>query len=180
MKFEKDKIINFSKTHIKIIKFDLINIFLEVKKSKIQTKIFLLLFFLIIYVLLLPEANVSNGLAPMSGANLNKVKPKIVSNKTKTDWEKVKVNSGNYCNKLSGYYLGSNAKKFVSAKLSVSMQSIKPKGFHSRFPLCTMIIDTQKGIHQLIVNEVWTKGDKVMVWCDPFECRISKPSRFQY
>jgi hypothetical protein len=180
MKFEKDKIINFSKTHINIIKFDLINIFLEVKKSKIQTKIFLILFFIIIYVLLLPEANVSNGLAPKSSVNLNKAKPKTVSNNTKNKWERVKINSGDYCNKLSGYFLGSSVRKFVSAKLSVSMQSIKPKGFHSRFPICTMIIDTQKGIHHLIVNEVYTKGGEVQLMCRPFECRVSKPSQFQY
>ena len=180
MKFEKDKIINFSKTHISIIKIDLINIFLEVKKSKIQTKIFLILFFIIIYVLLLPEANVSNGLAPKSSVNLNKAKPKTVSNNTKNKWERVKINSGDYCNKLSGYFLGPSVRKFVSAKLSVSMESIKPKGFHSRFPFCTIIVDTQKGIHHLFVYEVYTKGDKVQFMCRPYECRINKPSRFAY
>ena len=69
-------------------------------------------------MLLLPENKVSNKLTSSKNEiSSSKTKPKIVTNKTKSNWERVRVKPES-CRKI---IVVSSVKEFVSAKLSVSM-----------------------------------------------------------
>ena len=167
------KYLDILKSQWLIIKADLILLFKELKKSRIQTKIFLILIIIITYLLLLPEDKVSNNLTSSKNEiSSSKTKPKIAANKSKSNWERVRVKPES-CRKI---IVASSVKEFVSAKLSVSMQSVKIKGIRSSFPFCSFTVDTPQGVRSLVVDWVFTDGNKVSLRCTDYDCRLAKPN----